>query len=61
MGYDIYKKEVLVGRQLWDRKTENNTGFGLCGVETHTRLWLLLICSKACPGSEKNVLFAHST
>ena len=30
-------------------KTENKTGFPLCGVETRTRLWLLLFCSTASP------------
>ena len=25
---------LISGRQLWDRKTENETGFRLCGVET---------------------------
>ena len=37
----------------------NKTGLRLCGVETHTRLWLLLFCSKAYPESEKNVFFAQ--
>ena len=49
-----------LGRQLRGRKTENKTGLPLRGVETHTRLWLLLFCSKAYPVSEKNGLFAHS-
>ena len=34
-------------------------GFPLYGVESHTRLMLLLFCSTACSESEKNVLFAH--
>ena len=38
---------LSLGQRLWDRKTENKTGFPLCGVETHTRLWLLSFCSAA--------------
>ena len=43
-------------QQLWDRKTEHNTGFPLCGVETHKALASLVLFS-----SEKNVLFARNT
>ena len=38
-----------------DRKTENKTGFPLCGVETHTRLGLLSFCSTAA----KKTSFSH--
>ena len=41
-------------------ETKKKNWFSLCGVETHTGLWLLLLCSKVCPDREKNVLFAHS-
>ena len=40
-------------------KQKTKQVFPLCGVETHTRLWLLLFCSTAGPDSEKNVLVAH--
>ena len=44
------------GRQLWGRKTENETAFPLRGVETHTRLWLLSFCSTAA----KKTCFSHT-
>ena len=58
---EFFSSEKGLGRLLWDRKTENKAVFPLCGVETHTRLWLLLFCSTACQDSEKNVFFAHNT
>ena len=63
-NYNLKKKMIFQaessGRQLWDREIENKTGFRLCGVEIHTRLWVLFCC-KACPDSEKSELLADST
>ena len=52
----VYSKAAKYG--IGKQKTEQVFPFV---VLKHTRLWLLLFCSTACPDSEKNVLFAHST
>ena len=45
---------------IWDRKTEKQNRFSLFGVEPHTRLWLLLLCSKASARTAKKTCFSHT-
>ena len=48
---------IIVGlRPTIMAKTRNKAGFPRC-VETHTRRWLLLLCSTADPDSEKKRVF----